>query len=137
MQKTSPWELWTLNFQLSMSVMTEVAPRIRTLKLEMKEFFLLSHVDEHPSPADLARALMLPKPSITFMIKRVEAVGYVRRELHATDLRRFHLTLTPSGRRAMEKARVILDEAFGERLTRLTAAQRAELAKLLQKLSEG
>ncbi|MEY4508490.1 MAG: hypothetical protein RLZZ450_612 [Pseudomonadota bacterium] len=80
---------------------------------------------------------MLPKPSITFMIKRVEAVGYVRRELHATDLRRFHLTLTPSGRRAMEKARVILDEAFGERLTRLTAAQRAELAKLLQKLAEG
>ena len=137
MHKTSPWELWTLNFELSMSVLTEVAPRIRALKLEMKEFFLLSNVDEHPSPADLARALMLPKPSITFMIKRVEAAGFVRRELHPTDLRRFHLTLTPSGRKAMEKARVILDEAFAERLARLTAAQRGELAKLLQRLASG
>jgi DNA-binding MarR family transcriptional regulator len=136
MSKTSPWELWTLNFQLSMSVMTEVAPRIRALKLEIKEFFLLSQVEEHPSPAELARALMLPKPSITFMVKRMEAAGYVRRELHATDLRRFHLTLTPSGRRAMEKARLVLDEAFGERLARLTTAQRAELAKLLQRLAD-
>jgi DNA-binding MarR family transcriptional regulator len=136
MQKTSPWELWTLNFQLSMSVMAEVAPRIRALKLEIKEFFLLSQVDEHPSPAELARALMLPKPSITFMVKRVEAAGYVRRELHTTDLRRFHLSLTPSGRRAMEKARLVLDEAFGERLSRLTTAQRSELTKLLLRLAE-
>jgi DNA-binding MarR family transcriptional regulator len=136
MHKTSPWELWTLNFQLSMSVMNEVAPRMRALKLEVKEFFLLTNVDEHASPAQLARALLLPKPSITFMIKRMEAAGYVRRELHATDLRRFHLSLTPSGRRAMEKARTILDEAYGERLERLTTAQRTELAKLLQRLSE-
>ena len=136
MKKTSPWELWTLNFQLSMSVMAEVAPRIRVLKLEIKEFFLLSQVDEFPNPAALARALMLPKPSITFMVKRVEAAGYVRRELHATDLRRFHLTLTASGRRTMEKARRILDEAFGERLGRLSVAQRAELAKLLQQLAD-
>jgi DNA-binding MarR family transcriptional regulator len=135
MHKPSPWELWTLNFQLSMSVMNEVAPRIRVLKLEMKEFFLLSSLDAHPSPAALARALLLPKPSVTFMIKRMEAAGYVRRELQSADLRRFHLTLTSSGRRAMEKARTILDEAFGERLTRLTAAQRSELAKLLQRLA--
>jgi DNA-binding MarR family transcriptional regulator len=134
MHKSSPWELWTLNFQLSMSVMTEVAPRIRALKLEMKEFFLLASVDEHGSPAALARSLMLPKPSVTFMIKRMEAAGYLRRALHPGDLRRFHLTLTASGRRAMEKARTILDEAYGARLTRLTAAQRAELAKLLSRL---
>jgi DNA-binding MarR family transcriptional regulator len=136
MHRPSPWELWTLNFQLSMSVMTEVAPRIRVLKLEMKEFFLLASLDEHASPAALARALMLPKPSVTFMIKRMEAAGYVRRELSSADLRRFHLTLTTNGRRAMEKARAILDEAYGARLTRLTAAQRTELAKLLQRLSD-
>jgi DNA-binding MarR family transcriptional regulator len=136
MHKPSPWELWTLNFQLSMSVMTEVAPHIRALKLEMKEFFLLSALDAHPNPAALARALLLPKPSVTFMIKRMEAAGYVRRELQSADLRKFHLTLTASGRRAMEKARAILDEAFGERLTRLTTAQRSELAKLLQRLSK-
>lgn len=118
-----------------MSVLTEVAPRIRALKLETKEFFLLAALDEHANPAELARALMLPKPSVTFMVKRMEAAGYVRRELQTDDLRRFRLTLTASGRRAMEKARAILDETFGERLACLTGAQRAALAALLRQLS--
>jgi DNA-binding MarR family transcriptional regulator len=136
MANVSPWELWTLNFQLTTSVLAEVSPRVRTLRLEIKEFFLLSQLDEHANAAALARVLMLPKPSITFMVKNMEAAGYVRRALHPTDLRRFNLTLTASGRRAMEKARVILDEAFGVRLNRLTAPQRAELAKLLRRMSK-
>jgi DNA-binding MarR family transcriptional regulator len=135
MRKISPWELWTLNFEFTMSVMAEVEPQVRAHGLEMKEFFLLGKLDEHPNPAALARALLTPKPSITFMVKRMEAAGYVRRETQADDLRRFRLTLTPSGRRAMEASRVILDEAFGRRLARLTRVERAELARLLERLS--
>jgi DNA-binding MarR family transcriptional regulator len=137
MPKLSPWALWTLNFQLSMAVMAEVAPRVRALKLEMKEFFLLAELDEHPSPAELARALMTPKPSVTFMVKRMEAAGYVKRELEPNDLRRFRLTLTAAGRKAMERARDILDGAFGQRLALLTQAQRAELQRLLEKMAAG
>jgi len=134
LRKTSPSELWTLNFQLLMSVMNGVAPAVRQQGLEMKEFFLLSEVDEHPNPAELARVLMTPKPTITFMVKRMEAAGYLRRELEPGDLRRFRLTLTAAGRKAMEKARGILDEAFGERLSRLTPPQRMELQRLLERM---
>ncbi len=118
-----------------MSVMVEVEPRVRALKLEMKEFFILNNLDDHPEPTDLARALLIPKPSVTFMVKRLEKAGYLRRQLHPTDLRRFHLSLTPPGRRAMEQARDILDEAFGQRLARLGRSERAELIRLLQKMS--
>jgi DNA-binding MarR family transcriptional regulator len=135
MAKTSPYQLWTLNFQLSMSVLAEVAPRVRQLHLEMKELFLLNALDAHPNPAELARQLLLPKPSVTFMVKRMEAAGYLKRELQSDDLRRFRLTLTTAGRRAMERARAILDEAFGRRLARLTPAQRAELEQLLERLA--
>jgi len=134
-RKTSPWQLWTLNFQLIMSVMTEIEPRIRALGLEMKEFFLLSELDAHPHPGDLARALMIPKPSVTFMVKRMEAAAFVRREIEPGDLRRFRLTLMPAGRRAMEQARSILDQAFGGRVERLTQAQIAELARILERMS--
>jgi DNA-binding MarR family transcriptional regulator len=136
MAKTSPWEVWTLNFELSMSVMAEVEPEVRALGLEMKEFFLLGKLDDHPYPGDLARALITPKPSITFMVKRMEAAGFVERETEAGDLRRFRLTLTRSGRKAMEAARTILDEAFGRRLARLSTAERAELTKTLVRLAE-
>jgi len=135
MRKISPWTLWTLNLKVMTSLMADVAPRIRALRLEMKEFLLLSKLDEHPNPADLARALVTPKPSVTFMVKRMEAVGYVRRELQPDDLRRFRLTLTPSGRSAMERARRIFDEEFGRRLSRLTQAQRLELMRIFERMA--
>src|SRR3954462_5070309 len=108
MAKPSAWDIWTLNFELSMSVMVEVEAAVREHRLEMKELFLLGKLDDYPHPADLARALLLPKPSLTFMGKRMEAPGFVRRETVAGDLRRFHLTLTASGRKALEAARAIL-----------------------------
>jgi DNA-binding MarR family transcriptional regulator len=135
MRKISPWALWTLNFQVMTSLLADVAPRIRALRLEIKEFLLLSELDEHPHPADLARALLAPKPSVTFMVKRMEALGYLRRELQPDDLRRFRLTLTPSGRSAMESAREIFDEEFGRRLSRLTQAQRIELMRIFQRMA--
>ena len=134
MRKISPWALWTLNFQVMTSLMADVAPRIRALRLEIKEFLLLSKLDEHPNPADLARALITPKPSVTFMVKRMEALGYLRRELQPNDLRRFRLTLTPSGRSAMESAREIFDQEFGRRLSRLTQAQRVELMRIFERM---
>ncbi len=135
MRKISPWTLWTLNLKVMTSLMADVAPRIRALRLEMKEFLLLSKLDEHPNPADLARALVTPKPSVTFMVKRMEALGYLRRELQSDDLRRFRLTLTPSGRSAMERARDIFDEEFGRRLSRLTQAQRLELMRIFERMA--
>jgi DNA-binding MarR family transcriptional regulator len=135
MRKISPWTLWTLNLQVMTSLMAEVAPRIRALRLEMKEFLLLSKLDEHPSPAELARALVTPKPSVTFMVKRMEALGYLRREVQPDDLRRFRLTLTPAGRRALHGAREIFDAEFGRRLSRLTQAQRVELQRIFERLA--
>lgn len=136
MPKTSTWDLWTLNLQLMMGIMVEVTPRVRELRLEIKELFLLAEVDKHPSPADLARVLCTPKPTVTFMVKRLEAASYLKRSAEPDDARRSRLTLTASGRRAMEGARAILDEAFGERLGRLSAAERAMLAELLGKMAD-
>ena len=136
MEAPSPWELWTLNFELSIAVMAEVEPEVREEGLEMKELFLLGKLDAHPHPADLARALLMPKPSITFMLKRLEKAGFVQRQTEAGDLRRFRLTLTRTGRKAMEAARAILDEAFARRLARLSAGERVEFALILERLAE-
>jgi DNA-binding MarR family transcriptional regulator len=135
MRKAAPWELWTLTLRLQMSVLAEVEPRLQALRITVKELLLLGELDAHPHPAELARALMLPKPSVTFMVKRVEAEGYVRREVQPGDLRRFRLTLTAAGRRALEEGRAILDEAFGRRVERLTQAQVAELRRSLERMS--
>ncbi len=69
----------------------------------------------------------MPKPTVTVNVKRLEAAGFVRREIDATDLRRHRLIVTPAGRKAMTRGLALLSEAFGARLARLTAAQQAEL----------
>jgi DNA-binding MarR family transcriptional regulator len=135
MAKIDPAKIWSLNYRLVMSVITNVAPTIAELGLEAKELFLLAEVDEHPHPAALASQLCMPRPTVTVHLKRLEAAGFLRREIDEADLRRHRLTLTPSGRRAATRGLALLSEAFGEKLGRLTAAQQAELAALFEKMS--
>src|SRR6202046_1554735 len=95
MPKIDVGRIWSLNFRLLMSVITSVAPDITELGLETKELFVLAEVDAHPHPAELAGVLSMPKPSVTMYVKRLEAAGFLRREIDGADLRRHRLTPTP------------------------------------------
>lgn len=135
MAKIDVGKIWSLNYRLLMAVITSVAPAITELGLEVKELLLLAEVDAHPHPAELAVLLSMPKPTVTMYVKRLEAAGFVRREIDAADLRRHRLILTPDGRKTMTRGLALLSSAFGARLARLSSAQQAELATLLEKLS--
>jgi DNA-binding MarR family transcriptional regulator len=66
---------------------------------------------------------------------RLEAAGFLRREIDAGVLRRHRLLLTPTGRKAMTRGLTLLSDAFATRLGRLSAAKQAELRELLEALS--
>ncbi len=127
-------KVWTLNYRLVTSVVGEIVPEVRELGIEVKELFLLAELDAHPHPAALAEALLIPKPTVTVYVKRLEAVGLIKREIDGADLRRHRLSLTPEGRKVMTGGLALLAEAFGKRLARLSATQQAELKLLLEKL---
>ena len=133
--KNDAARVWSLNYRLLMLVITGVAPAIAELGLETKELFLLAEVDEHPHPAALAAKLCMPKPTVTVTVKRLEAAGFLTREIDAADLRRHRLSLTPSGRKAMTRGLALLSSAFEERLDRLTRPEQAELTALLEKMA--
>jgi DNA-binding MarR family transcriptional regulator len=135
MSKIDVAKIWSLNYRLLMAVIHSVAPGIAELGLETKELFVLSEVDAHPHPAELASVLCMPKPSITMYVKRLEAAGFVRREIDGADLRRHRLTLTSEGRKTLSRGLAVMSKAFGTRLARLNAAQQSELATLLERLN--
>ena len=116
------------------SVISSVAAGICALGLESKELFVLAEIDEHPYPAELAAALCMPKATVTLYLKRLEAAGFVRREIDASDLRRHRLLLTPAGRQAAANGLALLSDEFNKRLGRLTAAQQKDLKNLLEKI---
>ena len=128
-------KIWSLNYRLLMSVITSVAPAVTELGLEVKELFLLAEVEVHPHPAELADVLSMPKPTVTIYVKRLEAAGFLRREIDGADLRRHRLILTPEGRKTMARGLALMTKAFSARLARLSSAQQTELATLFEKLS--
>ena len=135
MSKTDVARIWSLNYQLLMSVITSVAPGVAELGLEIKELFVLSEVEAHPHPAELAGVLCMPKPSVTMYVKRLEAAGFLRREIDGADLRRHRLTLTSEGRKTLARGLALMSKAFGARLARLNSAQQSELATLLEQMN--
>jgi DNA-binding MarR family transcriptional regulator len=127
-------KIWSLNYRVLLSVIACAEADICALGLESKELFLLAEIDEHPYPAELAATLSMPKATVTVYLKRLEAAGFVRREIDSTDLRRHRLLLTPAGRRVATDGLGLLSGEFDERLGRLSAAQQKELKHLLEKI---
>jgi DNA-binding MarR family transcriptional regulator len=87
-----------------------------------------------PYPAELATALSMPKATVTAYLKRLEAAGFVRREIDQSDLRRHRLLPTPAGRQVAAQGLALPSDEFDKRLARLTAAQRKELKGLLERI---
>jgi DNA-binding MarR family transcriptional regulator len=127
-------KIWSLNYRVLLSVIASAEADITTLGLDSKELFLLAEMDDHPYPAELAATLSMPKATVTVYLKRLEAAGFVRREIDPADLRRHRLQLTPTGRRATKDGLAFLSDAFGERLERLTRAQQKEFKNLLEQI---
>ena len=134
MSEVDAAKMWSLNYRLLLSVISAAEAGINELGLESKELFLLAEIDEHPYPAELAATLSMPKATVTLYLKRLEAAGFVHRQIDPADLWRHRLQLTPAGRQATKDGLALLSDAFGKRLERLTRAQQKELNKLLEQI---
>ncbi|HJW12887.1 MAG TPA: MarR family transcriptional regulator [Albitalea sp.] len=81
--------------------------------------------------SELGERLFLDSGTLTPLLKRMEAAGWLTRERAADDERRVIVTLTPSGRALREPAR-----AVPVKLAQATGCSAAELAELTQRLQQ-
>lgn len=92
-------------------------------------------VGEITTPGDIASFTGLTSGSVTSLIDRLEAVGYVRRERSAEDRRVVIVRLTPRGKRSLastiERAHREIDDLFASWGT----SEIETLARLLGQLS--
>lgn len=88
------------------------------------------------APRGVAKSCVIPKPTVTFMIKRLEKAGLVKRNLVAGDLRRFELTLTPRGKKAIASGKEILENAIEASLEPLSTGAREVYVQMLRKLGD-
>ena len=129
-----PWELLLRNANVLQSVLEKAEPELSLLELDTKRLFILCMVDANAFPADLARVLSMPKPSMTFLIKKLEESGYLRRQGEKGDLRRYRLTITPAGIKARDKGAGAVNGIFGACLNSLSAADQATFSRIVDQL---
>ncbi|AMA75631.1 MarR family transcriptional regulator [Thermus parvatiensis] len=130
------WELLARFFRLQRLLRQEVEARLGPLGLSGLEAWLLKVLSQRPYPSEAARAMGLPPPTVSHMVRRLERAGFLAREADPEDLRRHRLRLTPKGARALRRAEALMAEAFARRASRLQEGERAELLRLFAKLEE-
>ena len=84
-------------------------PLLEELGLTYTQYLvmLLLWEDEPRLVKELGRTLELDSGTLSPLLKRLEAAGFVRRERRAADEREVEVTLTPEGRALQERARHI------------------------------
>ncbi len=73
-------------------------------KVSLRETVLLSHLAEHAAgftPRELATRMLLTSGTLTAVIDRLAADGFVARRPHPLDRRSVVVNLTPAGRRVI------------------------------------
>ena len=76
----------------------------------------------------------MPKPTVTVNVKRLEAAGLPEARDRRHRPAAAPLSPTSEGRKATTRGLALLSDAFGRRMSRLSAAKQAELKALLEKL---
>jgi DNA-binding MarR family transcriptional regulator len=82
----------------------------------------------------LADALLVKRPNMTKLVKRLEARALVKRRNDATDKRSISLVLTPAGQRQAARIRAVQDKHDASILAALKPAERAEFTKYVSRI---
>lgn len=103
------------------------------------QFAILNALIDDPGEDQVTLAGKVAFDAATFgsVIGRLEAKGWVRRELHAGDRRRKLLWVTPDGQEAARQMKRAVGKVQSRILGPLEAAERRQLVSLLGKLVAG
>ncbi|MBC9716096.1 MarR family transcriptional regulator [Streptomyces sp. TRM66268-LWL] len=88
------------------------------------------------SQAELSRRTGIYRSDMVAVLNELSAASYIRREPDPVDRRRNVITLTPVGRRHLERLDTLIADAQRELLAPLTPAQQGQLTDLLIALTD-
>ncbi|MER6015480.1 MarR family winged helix-turn-helix transcriptional regulator [Streptomyces bluensis] len=92
--------------------------------------------DGAASQAELSRQTDIYRSDMVAVLNELADAGCIRREPDPADRRRNVITLTPTGRRRLERLDTLIADAQRELLAPLTPVQQDELTRLLTVLTE-
>lgn len=131
-----PWSVLTRLWKLNRDMREEAAPLLESLGLSAFDPWLLKVIEKHYYPSEAVHQMLIPAPTISQMLKRLEADGLVVRSLDPSDLRRYRFDLTEKGKELLQESQKHMLASMERRLERLTPDQRDQFVGLLDILAQ-
>src|SRR6266487_752980 len=109
------------------------------LGMRFKPYMTLGYIRDHPGTTqqELESSLFMDANSVVLILNELEAAQFSIRRRDPNDRRRHIVEITPTGRRALERADRARDSLEGEVLGSLSAEERKTLRSLLERVLEG
>jgi len=124
-----------LFFRLWRASHTRVAEALKSIGLTTALFGVLNvlGVREGAIQQELGSAMGIDPSTMVSLIDELEGAGLAKRRPHPQDRRARQVSITPKGRRLLQRARKLALAAEDEVLHGLTDAERHELLRLLRR----
>ncbi|HEY6758353.1 MAG TPA: MarR family transcriptional regulator [Baekduia sp.] len=141
-ERDAPPRLWALPSWLvsrvALSAGRIVTGRLAAAGVRRKHFSVLVALDDSgpSSQAALGRRLGLDRSDLHAVVADLERDGLIDRERDPEDGRRNRVRLTAKGRTRLRRLDAQVEQAQDDLLAPLTAAERAELTRLLTRVVE-
>lgn len=111
--------------------------RLREYGFSGAMYTILLHVDRHPGATQdsISTQMYIDKCNVTRRTKKLEDLGYIRRETDPVDRRQNNLYLTPKGEKLVPIIREYLAQWGKETAAGLSEEERETLLLLLSKMT--
>ncbi|NLZ80408.1 MAG: MarR family transcriptional regulator [Clostridiales bacterium] len=109
---------------------------LESLNVHPGQVFMLHYLNKKDgvSQKELAEKLLVKPSTITVMINRMEAAGYIGREIDTEDRRITRVIMTEKGREVSVKVEEAMKVLENEALQDITEEEQKELKRLLWKI---
>ena len=123
-------------YSASRAMTAAYRPILTELNLTYPQYLVLLALREEgrATVGRLGERLQLDSGTLSPLLKRLEANGFIRRERSTTDERLVEITLTPAGRRLERKAQCIPEQLFSS--TGMTEREAADLRDAVRHLTD-
>ena len=123
-------------YSASRAMTAAYRPILTELNLTYPQYLVLLALWEEgrATVGRLGERLQLDSGTLSPLLKRLEANGFVRRERSSADERLVEITLTPAGRRLERKAQCIPEQLFSS--TGMTEREATDLRDAVRQLTD-
>jgi DNA-binding MarR family transcriptional regulator len=136
---SSLWAIAGFNLRmLDLRMMKSYSERIAQTGLTPAAATVVLVVERNPgvSLGRLADALLIKRPNMTKLIKRLESRALLRRRTAANDKRSISVILTPAGQRQAKRLRGLQDVQDSFALSALSHSERFQLMMFMTRILE-